>query len=421
MSEKINISELQTSLEYYNGLCHQIDLDIIRLTHELDNSNTTDKKTLEEELKTRQEDHRKLFQKVIDISQKIRAHVLEEEFNKKNKDLVFKPFSFSEFMALPPKEWILDQIFGNKDIGMIFGKPGCGKTFVVIDMIINLCCGLPWAGRFNVIKPLNVAYCAGEGVSGLPQRFKAAVTHHKIEDLPNFSFFKNIPQFFNQDCTETLFKFISEWKQRLEKGEAKPLDLLVIDTLHTAIVGADENSSTDMGQVLHGCRNVAEQLGCAVIVVHHTNKVGEEERGSSAMRGGCDFMLKVKQPSETGPTHLLMCEKIKDGEMWRDQTFVLSKVVDCQSVCVQWGDVNPLGDEIKPEKLDKARILEVLCLDPQKRYTCNSLMQVIAKSRQQTNKLLTQLIDEGKCYCVLQDPEKEASPYNPWVYFKQMA
>ncbi len=420
MAEKTNISELQSSLEYYNGLCRKIDFDILEISQKLSSQHKENRIPLEEELKKRQEDHKIIFEKFLAVSQKIRVHTLEEEFNKKNKDLVFKPFSFSEFMALPPKEWILDQIFGNKDIGMVFGKPGCGKTFVVIDMIINLCCGLPWAGRFNVSKPLNVAYCAGEGVSGLPQRFRAAVTHHKIDDLQNFSFFKNIPQFFNQDCKETLFTFISEWKKRLEKGEAKPLDLLVIDTLHTAIVGADENSSTDMGQVLHGCRNVAEQLGCAVIVVHHTNKVGEEERGSSAMRGGCDFMLKVKQPSETGPTHLLMCEKIKDGELWRDQTFILSKVVDCQSVCVQWGQVNSLNDEIRPEKLDKARILEVLCQDLTKKFTSLSLSAVIGKTQQQTNKLLSQLIDEGKCYCALQDPEKDPSRYNPWVYFKQM-
>lgn len=45
---------------------------------------------------------------------------------------------------MPSKEWLLDQVFGAGDIDMIYGAPACGKTFVVIDMILSLCTRNKW-------------------------------------------------------------------------------------------------------------------------------------------------------------------------------------------------------------------------------------------------------------------------------------
>ncbi len=87
----------------------------------------------------------------------------EEESRSKDKP-VFTPYSFDELLKMPPKEWLLDQVFGAGDIGMFYGTPGCGKTFLIIDMIMSLCTGSRWANRFDIQRPLYVAYCAGEGI-----------------------------------------------------------------------------------------------------------------------------------------------------------------------------------------------------------------------------------------------------------------
>lgn len=94
---------------------------------------------------------------------------------------------------MPPKKWLLDQIFGEGDVGMVYGPSGSGKTFFVIEMIITLCIAKLLANRFAVERRLNVAYCAGEGVSGLPARFKAAATYHGVVKMPNFTFYKTMP------------------------------------------------------------------------------------------------------------------------------------------------------------------------------------------------------------------------------------
>lgn len=177
---------------------------------------------------------------------------MEKEAESKLEDkLIFTPYSFDELLKMPSKEWLLDQVFGAGDIGMIYGPPGCGKTFVVIDMIVSLCKGQKWANEFDVTRCLNVAYCAGEGIGGLPSRFAAIAKHYDITNLDNFSFYPIPPQLYDDNATAKIDDFCNEWKARQDAKEVAPLDVLIIDTLHTATVAADENSAQHMGKALH--------------------------------------------------------------------------------------------------------------------------------------------------------------------------
>lgn len=63
--------------------------------------------------------------------------MVKEVENKLKDKLIFTPCSFDELLEMPAKEWLLDQVFGAGDVGMVYGPPGCGKTFVVIEMIIT--------------------------------------------------------------------------------------------------------------------------------------------------------------------------------------------------------------------------------------------------------------------------------------------
>ena len=195
---------------------------------------------------------------------------------------VFTPYSFDDLMAMPPKEWLIDQVIGPGDIGVIYGAPGCGKTFVGINMIVSSCTGSQWAGRFDVVRPLKVAYCAGEGISGIPARFKAAAEIHGISRLPGFTFYRTVPQLFAESgdslSVATIKLFVAEWKARQEKGEAGNLDIVFIDTLSTASIGAKENDNTDMNKVMSYCRWAANELGCAIMLVLSLIHISEPTR-----------------------------------------------------------------------------------------------------------------------------------------------
>ena len=81
-----------------------------------------------------------------------------ESLSKPRTGPVFTPLSLDELLAMPPKEWLIDQVIGAQDIAMVYGPPGSGKTFLVIDLVLAACTGSQWAMRFDVTRPLSVAY-----------------------------------------------------------------------------------------------------------------------------------------------------------------------------------------------------------------------------------------------------------------------
>lgn len=356
------------------------------------------------------------FEKLINETQE-NLKVSKNEIIKQGSP-VFKPYTFAEMLEMPPKNWLMDQVFGARDIGMIYGPPGCGKTFVVIDMIMSLCAGSRLANRFDVQRCLCVAYCAGEGIGGLPSRFSAIAKHYSINSLHNFTFYTSPPQLYDDNAITTINRFCNEWKARQLGKDTEPLDVLIIDTLHTATTSADENSAQHMGKVLSSCRLAANDLGCAVILVHHTNKNGAIERGSSSLRGAMDFMIKIEKPSETTTTRSVMsCSKLKDGEQWADQSFNLCPQVECESVYVSWEEPGNNNQSSGSKAADKKALKAEMERYAGQHLTCKILAESIAKTPDYTRKLLSELEHAKECKRELSDPNKKDSSRNPWVYW----
>jgi hypothetical protein len=329
---------------------------------------------------------------------------------------IFVPLSFEDVLNMPPKEWLIDGLFGAGDLGMIFGPPGSGKTFIVIDLILAACLGEPFAMRFNVARPLSVAYCAGEGLAGLPDRFKAAAAHHGVSALPGLTIFRQVPQLYTESQTAAnIDQFVLAWK-----ATGKPLDLLMIDTLHSATGGADENSAQHMGVVLESCKLAIKELGCAVLLVHHSNKAGTGERGSSAMRGAMDYMIEVSPTGEQlSGKGKLTCSKLKDGEAWEGQRFSLVAVDGCDSVRVWWDELATSGQGGKKDEVESG-VLKFLKQYRGKRFTANDIAEQVAgkdKSDRHLQKVLNSLNESGKIRKDLRNPDKDSSSHNPFVYW----
>lgn len=331
----------------------------------------------------------------------------------------FRPIRLPELLARPSKPWLIEGLIGPRDIGMIYGPPGSGKTFVVIDLVFAACLGRQFALQFAIDRPLTLAYCAGEGLSGLPARFAAAAAFYGVSDLKSFTFFETVPQLFLQRVDgnrQTVLQFVAEWQARQAANRAPALDLLIIDTLHSATVSADENSAKDMGLVLQLAKMVIGELGCAVLLVHHSNKAGTGERGSSALRGAMDFMIEVKPMAGK---FVMTCEKLKDGERWPPHTFALVAKEDSVRV---WWDL-PAGVEPSAGKQaqDKQAIVHLLQNAPNIRYTARTIGEVIGMgASKQVFKLLKDVVAEhDHIQLGLKDPEKDASPQNPLMYWYQ--
>lgn len=215
----------------------------------------------------------------------------------------FRLCSLQELASEPPPTWLVDNIILDGSASTLFGPSGEGKTFVALDLALSIATGRAWHGHATRQAP--VVYVAGEGVKGLGQRAAAWQQHHGCPGHDFFVVRTAVQLRANKDVTE-LFSAING--HNLKPG------LIVIDTLARSFVGGDENSATDMGELVEAARRIQSEFECAVILVHHTAKKGgakTQERGSSALRGGMDTMVRVGMSKRVVT---ISCDKQKDAE-----------------------------------------------------------------------------------------------------------
>lgn len=291
----------------------------------------------------------------------------------------------TELLNRPPRQWLVYPLLGVGDTGMIFGESGAGKTFVTIDLLLSCALGQRFADNFEVDVPIRVAYCAGEGTGGLAERFRAAMAAREVDPAlleRNLTACLDVPNLF--DPGDGLYQFAADY---IASGREK-LHLLVIDTLHAATAGSNENSTQDAGKILASIRFLQKTLGCSVLLVHHANKSGTGERGSTAFRAAMDAIIEVSGNRDAA---VMKCSKLKDGTPFEPIAFSL--VVKESSARVFWEGQPKTPETGKPAQDE---ISTFLASQEGKRFTVNRLMDVVAKGRTGTNNILKKLADRGQ-------------------------
>lgn len=228
----------------------------------------------------------------------------------------FQFFSPLEIEALPELEWLVEGILPQPAFAVLYGEPGCGKTFVALSMALTIANGEPWVDLKTVQK--SILYVAAEGVLGLKTRIKAFRQEKcLIDDHVQF-----IAEPFNISDEKEVESLLSA----LEKINFKP-GLIVVDTLARVALGVDENNAKDMGKVVAGFDNLKRHTGATILVIHHTRKDGGSERGSSALRGAADVMIACSSKTASDSFAVtLKCMKMKDDEPFKDFAVRLEKV-----------------------------------------------------------------------------------------------
>lgn len=176
----------------------------------------------------------------------------------------------ADLKKLPPIEWIVEGEIPARGITVLFGPSGAGKSFIALDYALRIAQEQP------------VLYMASEGEYGYQQRVAAWVKHHNKTEGQLFMVIGAV-QFLESADLEAFQNAISAIRPKL----------VIVDTLARSMLGSDENSTRDMGLFMQACEDIKRQQDTAILLVHHTNKGGVLERGSSALRGASDSMIKV--------------------------------------------------------------------------------------------------------------------------------
>jgi hypothetical protein len=234
---------------------------------------------------------------------------------------------FSDLDNLPPQEYLIDEILPCGGFSCIAGAYGHGKTFVALDMVGSIACGIPYHSR--AVKQGRILFVEAEGVGGLRGRKQAWLAGRPEADPNMLEEYADLVLKAVQLCEPDQ---LDELLQEIKRLPEMPV-LVIIDTLARANQGRDENSARDMSVFVQACDRIRQETGAAVMILHHTGKSGDI-RGSTAFPGALDtIMLSTMNNSKT--TITLQCTKQKDDREFGALHFTLEPDENSGSVYLE--------------------------------------------------------------------------------------
>jgi len=225
--------------------------------------------------------------------------------------------------GLKPIQWLVRNYVEADSLALMFGDPGCGKSFAAIDLACCIATGTAWHG--NKTNPGAVFYIAGEGQNGLLRRFAAWSQHNNVPLTGAPLFVGHRPaQLVNAAAAATVANAVEE--MQADAGHAPAL--IVVDTLARNF-GGDENSQEDMGAFIANLDDFLRKSGewdATVLIVHHSGHADKSRsRGSSALKGAVDAEYSLTK-DESGVVRM-EATKMKDAEQPAPVAFQLESVV----------------------------------------------------------------------------------------------
>lgn len=227
----------------------------------------------------------------------------------------------AEMEAMPPPAPLVAGYLNLDSLAEIYGPSGVGKSFLALDVANHVARAAWWQGR--EVTGGSVLYVAAEGVAGYTVRLPAWRKHNNMSaEVHPIHWYPSPINLANRQWIEAMAEVAADLG----------VSLIVLDTLARNIVGVDENSTKDMGQVVEHLDTIRRATGACVLLVHHTGKdAGRGARGASALKGALDTELEVTGDAER---LTLKITKQKDGPELAPLQLALVNVPDTDSCAI---------------------------------------------------------------------------------------
>jgi AAA domain len=228
------------------------------------------------------------------------AVLLEQAGQRPGEQLRARLLTAAEVVKRPPPEALVDGLLYRDTLALLYGSPGCFKSFLALDLALSIDGGRAWGGRATVQGP--VLYVCAEGLAGMGSRIQAweqAYGHARTGEHGRLYVLPGPVHLLQPNDVAALVDVVPILGPRL----------VVLDTLNRCLAGGDENNSRDMGQALDALDRV-RQAGTSGLVLHHSDKAGRNYRGHSSLEGAVDTVLRIER---AGKAITLTTQKQKDA------------------------------------------------------------------------------------------------------------
>ncbi len=228
------------------------------------------------------------------------------------------------YLERPPVEYVAQGLFALPSLNIVYGAPGTLKSFILADLAVCAAAGQDW------LPP--APWISGNLSHGFPTRQCPTMwldfdngrrrTHDRFGALGRA---RDLPT----DTPLYYYSMPSPWLNAGDKRSVgdlllrmqdKDIKLVLVDNLGVVSGDADENSG-DMVAVMSEFRQLAEETGAAVVLVHHQRKgtgyagrAGDSLRGHSSIEASLDLALMVER-EELSDTVTIKATKVRGEDV----------------------------------------------------------------------------------------------------------
>jgi hypothetical protein len=200
-------------------------------------------------------------------------------------------FSAEDALKPPPAlQWCVQDLFPRPSLNMLVGGSGSKKTLLAIDLAVCVALGKPWL-RHPVAQGAVLFLDEQSGPLQFWTRLNSAFAAHAVS-----------PQ------TPLLYSSMSALglkdKSAVDALIKRCCDLgvhLIIFDSFTNFLRGGESSLASLQPALFNLRRLAESCHAAVLVIHHTNRLGALH-GSTLIPAAFDLLLSIE--SEPGQSSI---------------------------------------------------------------------------------------------------------------------
>jgi AAA domain/Bifunctional DNA primase/polymerase, N-terminal len=221
-----------------------------------------------------------------------------------------------ELDRIPSPVPLIADVLDVGTLALLSGKFGTYKTFVSIAWACAVATGQAWLGH-AVPAARPVLYIAAEGATGIRSRVEAWELAHGEKAVDLWVYDGRIKLADEGELTE-----LAAMVRETSAG------LIVVDTLHKAAPGLEENSSKDMSTILDAATRLREWSGATLLFNHHTGHGGERSRGSSSLEDDVDTSWVIRlggdpEDRSAGNQRMLTHRKTKNGALVDEVPLIL--------------------------------------------------------------------------------------------------
>ncbi len=208
------------------------------------------------------------------------------------------------YKAREPIQYVAGHLFEKPSLNIIYGAPGTLKSFLLADLLLCVAGGMDWlqpapwqsGGHGYSTKHTPTMWLDFDnGQRRTLDRFKALGQGHGCLPMDTKASFYSMP---NPWLVSTDSASVGMLALRIKAASA---EFVCIDNLGAVLGDAEENSG-DMAKVMSNYRQVAEETGAAITLIHHQRKgngingrMGDSLRGHSSIEAALDLALLVER------------------------------------------------------------------------------------------------------------------------------